>query len=64
MNVSKNRNCSGELLTYKQAAERSNLGINTVMKLAKESGALRKIGRIARVDWPEFYGYISREFRK
>ena len=49
MNKSKNRNFKGELLTYQQAAEKSNIGINTVMKLARESGALIKIGRIARV---------------
>jgi hypothetical protein len=34
------------------------MGINTVMKLAKESGALVKIGKIARVDWNTFYEYI------
>ncbi|MGN0275658.1 MAG: DUF6462 family protein [Hominisplanchenecus sp.] len=64
LNALKSRNISGELLTYKQAAERSNLGINTTMRLAKESGALRKIGRISRVDWSEFYSYISTKFRE
>lgn len=59
MNKSKNRNSKGELLTYQQTAEKSNIGINTVMKLAKESGALIKIGRIARVDWNVFYNYIT-----
>ncbi len=59
MNKSKNRNFKGELLTYQQAAEKSNIGINTVMKLARESGALIKIGRIARVDWNVFYNYIT-----
>ncbi|WP_251207605.1 DUF6462 family protein [Acetatifactor aquisgranensis] len=58
MNELKNRNFNGELLTYQQAAEKSNMGINTVMKLAKESGALVKIGKIARVDWNRFYNYI------
>lgn len=58
MNKSKNRNYNGELLTYQQTAEKSNLGINTVMKLALESGALVKIGRISRVDWKVFYDYI------
>ena len=58
MNKSKNRNYNGELLTYQQTAEKSNLGINTVMKLALESGALVKIGRISRVDWKVFYAYI------
>lgn len=59
MNKSKNRNSKGELLTYQQTAEKSNIGINTVMKLARESGALIKIGRIARVDWNVFYNYIT-----
>lgn len=59
MNKSKNRNSKGELLTYQQTAENSNMGINTVMKLARESGALIKIGRIARVDWKVFYNYIT-----
>ena len=58
MNKSKNRNYNGELLTYQQTAEKSNLGINTVMKLALESRALVKIGRISRVDWKVFYDYI------
>ena len=58
MNELKNRNFNGELLTYRQKAEKSNMGINTVMKLAKESGALVKIGKIARVDWNRFYNYI------
>lgn len=59
MNKSKNRNFKGELLTYQQTAEKSNIGINTVMKLARKSGALIKIGRIARVDWNVFYNYIT-----
>lgn len=58
MNELKNRNFNGELLTYRQMAEKSNMGINTVMKLAKESGALVKIGKIARTDWNTFYEYI------
>ncbi|MEY8428854.1 DUF6462 family protein [Lachnospiraceae bacterium 46-15] len=59
MNKSKNRNSKGELLTYQQTAENSNMGMNTVMKLARESGALIKIGHIARVDWNVFYNYIT-----
>lgn len=58
MNKLKNKNFEGKLLTYQQTAEKSNLGINTVMKLAKESGALVKIGKIARVNWNVFYDYI------
>lgn len=59
MNKLKNRNYNGELLTYQQTAEKSNIGINTVMKLAKESGALLKIGKIARVNWNVFYDYVT-----
>ncbi len=58
MNELKNRNFNGELLTYRQTAEKSNMGINTVMKLAKESGALVKIGKIARVDWNTLFQLI------
>jgi len=58
MNKTKNRNLNGELLTYQQTAEKSNIGINTVMRLAKESGALVKIGKIARVNWNVFYDYV------
>ena len=63
MNKLKNRNLNGELLTYGQTAEKANIGINTVMKLAEESGALVKIGRIARVDWNVFYNYIISNYR-
>ena len=63
MNKLKNRNLDGELLTYGQTAEKANIGINTVMKLAEESGSLVKIGRIARVDWNVFYNYIIAKYR-
>ncbi len=63
MNKSKVRNLQGELLTYRQVAEKSNLGINTVMKLAKESGALLKIGRASRIDWAVFYQYIVSKYQ-
>lgn len=51
------------LLTYEQVSIKSNLGIMTVMKLAKESGALIKIGRTARVEWDVFYNYITTKYR-
>lgn len=63
MNKSKVRNLQGELLTYRQVAEKSNLGINTVMKLAKESGALLKIGRASRIDGAVFYQYIVSKYQ-
>lgn len=58
MNQLKNKNPKGEFLTYQQVAERSNMGINTVMRLAKESGALIKVGRVSRVNWRVFYEHI------
>ena len=43
-------NNKGILITYKQACERYNLGMNTVQRLAREAGALVKIGKSARID--------------
>lgn len=54
----KRKNLDGFLLTYKQTAEKSNMGLNTVIRLARESGSLIKIGRISRVDWLKFYDYV------
>lgn len=58
MNKLESRNFGGKLLAYQQTAEKSNLGINTAMKIVCESGALIKIGHISRVDWNAFYNYI------
>jgi hypothetical protein len=58
VNKQKDRNLDGVLLSYSQTAEKSNLGLNTVMRLARESGSLVKIGRTARVNWDVFYQYI------
>lgn len=63
MNALKNRNLNGELLTYQQTAEKSNLGTNTVMRLARESNALVKIGRISRVDWSVFIEYLRATYQ-
>lgn len=63
MNKLKNRNFDGTLLTYGQTAEKSNLGMNTVMRLARESGALIKIGGVSRVEWDVFYKYIVSNYR-
>ena len=63
MREAKNRDFNGEFLTYKQTAEKSNLGLSKVIELTKESGALVKIGRIARVDWNIFYNYIISKYR-
>jgi len=55
-------NVDSPLLTYQMMAEDSNLGIQTVMKLAKESGALVKIGKIARVNREKFYSYVLEKY--
>ena len=38
------------LVTYSMLAERYSIGLNTAQKLAKDSGAVRRIGRSCRVD--------------
>lgn len=58
MNKIRKQNPIGTLVTYRMIAEESNLGINTVMKLARESKSLVKIGRIARVDRDKFFEYL------
>ncbi len=59
MDDAKKKSTGATLMTYKQIAEMSNLGLNTVMRLARESGALVKIGRIARVNPAIFFSYIE-----
>lgn len=49
MNSLKSNNPKGKLFTYQQMAEDSNLGINTVMRLAKEANSIIRIGRTVRV---------------
>ncbi|MCD7806229.1 MAG: DUF6462 family protein [Lachnospiraceae bacterium] len=51
------------LCTYAQIAEAENLGLNTVMRLAKESGALVKIGKTARVEPKTFHEYVMKNYR-
>ena len=48
----------GILITYKQACERYNLGMNTVMKLARQGEALVKIGKSARVDVEKMDNFV------
>ena len=62
MNARKNRNESGKLITVEQCCQESNLGINTVRRLAREAGAERKIGRCYRIEKNIFFDYIEREF--
>lgn len=61
-NLKYRNNTDSPLLTYQLMAEDSNLGIQTVMKLAKESGALVKIGRTARANREKFYSYVLERY--
>ena len=49
---------SAFLLTYQQAADRYNVGMNTIRKLADECGAVRHFGRAARVLPEKIDAYI------
>lgn len=49
MNLAKNRNQDGTLITLTQACQESNLGATSVRKIAEEAGAVRKIGRSYRI---------------
>ena len=62
MNPLKVNNPKGRLLTYHQVAEDSNLGIQTVMRLAKESNSIIRIGRTVRVVPEKFYEYVLTEY--
>ena len=62
MNPLKTNTPKGRLLTYQQVAENSNLGINTVMRLAKESNSIVRIGRTVRVNPEKFYEYILAKY--
>ena len=62
MNPLKTNNPKGRLLTYQQVAENSNLGINTVMRLAKETNSIVRNGRTVRVNPEKFYEYILAKY--
>ncbi len=57
MNLAKNRNQNGELITLQQACAESNLGSSTVRRLADEAGAVRKIGKSYRIKKSVFFDY-------
>lgn len=46
-------------ITYKEAAERYSLGLSSIQVLARKSGALRKIGRAARIDVNTMDQYLN-----
>ena len=37
------------MMTYRQAADRYNLGLTTIQRVAKDCGAVRHYGKSARV---------------
>lgn len=62
MNNLKNRNEKGELVTLPQACEDTNLGMNTVRRLAKEAGAVVKIGKSYRIIRKVLLDYIYEKY--
>lgn len=42
-------NADAFLVTYQQAADRYNLGLTTIQRVAKDCGAVRHYGRSVRV---------------
>lgn len=60
LNISKNRNSEGELITMQQACALANLGSSTVRKLANDAGAVRKIGKSYRINRKVFFEYIEK----
>lgn len=60
MNAGIYRNEYGELITTQQTAELSNLGINTVRKIAQEADAVVRIGKKSvRIKRRKFFDYID-----
>lgn len=53
------RDFNGELLTIPQMAECINSGTSTVRRLAKEAGAVRRIGRSYRINKKILLEYIE-----
>ncbi len=59
MNAGIYRNEYGELITVQQTAELSNLGINTVRRLAQEADAVVRIKKNVRIKRRKFFDYID-----
>lgn len=55
----KNQNNNGELITVNQACEAANLGTASIRRLAKEAGAVRRIGRNYRINREVLFDYIE-----
>lgn len=62
MNLAKNRNQDGVLITLTQACQESNLGATAVRKIVEEAGAVRKIGRSYRIKKNIFFDYIDKAY--
>lgn len=62
MNLAKNRDENGELVTIQQMCQLSNLGQTMVRRLAEESGSTRKIGRNYRINKKIFLAYIEKMY--
>lgn len=58
----KNSNGNGELITVNQACEAANLGMGTVRKIAAEAGAVRRFGRLYRINRKVFFDYIEETY--
>lgn len=59
MRTRKNQNNNGELITVNQACEAANLGAGSIRRLAEEAGAVRRIGRIYRINREVLFNYIE-----
>lgn len=53
------QNPQGELLTVRQVAFESNLGITTVRRLAREAEAVVRIGKSVRIKRRKFFDYVD-----
>ncbi len=62
MKAARYRNENGELLTVSQVSSLSNLGVYTVRRIAKESGAIRKIGKCCRINRKIFFDFIENTY--
>lgn len=49
--------------TVDYARQQTGLCRNTLMKVAGQAGAIRKIGRAVRIDMPKLFLYIDTEYR-
>lgn len=62
MNTIGIKNLNGELINLNQACEITNLGANTIRKLAAEAGAVRKIGKSYRIKKEVLLNYIDENY--